>query len=535
MATITLTSFFSSLQDWPGRLLEAPTGTTVLTQNATTFLVRYPASGGAYPNYRLEVTGTGFTYNNGEPIAGTMTRVRVLDGSGNVVITFGALGANPVANDFSQFYASVFGTLGNDGEGVGTEPMMAWSHLMAGNDTITGTNGVDDQGIVGFDLGNDVYNMLGGDDWIVGGFGNDTYNGGDGFDTLSFNETNYIMGAAAFRGATINVQTGVVLDPWGGTDRITGIEEFRGSRLADSFIGSNTERDRFMGLRGRDTFDGGANSYDGAGVVTDDRRDEVRYDRDVRDGGRRGIVVDLETSFASGSVRGTIRDGFGNLDTVIDIERVIGTKFNDTFVGSRMNNVFAGMEGVDSYNGGAGFDTINFGRSYGSGGPTAGIRVDFTRASGQIQNDGFGNVENAISIEAVWGTARGDSVRGGAAAEEFALHDGRDTMTGGGGSDTFVWESRAEFGDGDVVTDFAATGAAADKLAFYTPDIAGMNTTLRLVNGTAATTAQATFIYNAANDTLYWDPDGTGATAALAVVKLTNVASLSASNFELWT
>jgi Ca2+-binding RTX toxin-like protein len=62
-----------------------------------------------------------------------------------------------------------------------------------------------------------------------------------------------------------------------------------------------------------------------------------------------------------------------------------------------------------------------------------------------------------------------------------------------------------------------------------------MSATLRLVNGTAATTAQATFIFNAANDTLFWDPDGTGAAAALAIVKLTNVASLSAANFDLWT
>jgi Ca2+-binding RTX toxin-like protein len=115
------------------------------------------------------------------------------------------------------------------------------------------------------------------------------------------------------------------------------------------------------------------------------------------------------------------------------------------------------------------------------------------------------------------------------------LSTGRDTMTGGGGSDTFVWENRLEFGQGDVVTDFSATGPGADTLAFYTPDIAGMTTTLRLVNGTAATTAQATFIYNAVNDTLFWDPDGTGAAAALAIVRLTNVAALSSANFDLWT
>ncbi len=484
----------------------------------------------------MEVTGTGFTYDGGEPISGQMSQVRILNNLGQTVLTFGNLGTNPIVNDLSQFYASVFGTEGNDGNGVNASLDVTWSLLMAGNDTITGTNGNDYRALTGFDAGNDLYNMLGGDDYVEGGLGNDTIHGGNGYDIMSYADTNYgLLGGAVIRGATINVQTGVVLDPWGGRDVVSGIEEFRGSRLNDLFIGNNTERDRFMGGRGRDTMDGGANTFNSLGELSEDYRDEVRYDRDAEWGGRRGIVVDLETSFANGSIRGTIRDGFGNVDTVIDIERVIGTRFNDVFVGSRVDNVFRGGEGRDSYNGEAGFDTVDFGRYFGASGPTSGIRVNLTLASGQIQNDGFGNVENATSIEAIWGTGLGDSVRGGAASEEMYLAKGRDTMTGGGGSDTFVWESRSEFGQGDVITDFAATGPGADKLAFYTPDIAGMSATLRLVNGTAATTAQATFIFNAANDTLFWDPDGTGAAAALAIVKLTNVASLSAANFDLWT
>lgn len=535
MATISLTPLYSNLNSWPGTLLEAPDGATIVTRSATSFVYRLPATAGEFSNFRVQVTGTGFAYDAGVPIGGRMTQVRILNALGQTVLTFDNLGNNVLANDFSQFYTSVFGTRGNDGEGVNPNLMAAWSHLMAGNDTITGTNGNDYRSLVGFDAGNDVYNMRGGDDYVEGGLGNDTINGGDGYDILSYAETNYGLGPVMVRGVTVNAQTRVVLDPWGGRDVVSSIEEFRGSRLNDTFIGNNTERDRFMGGRGRDTMDGGANSFTATGELDPDRRDEVRYDRDANLGGRRGIVVDLETSFANGSIRGTIRDGFGNIDTVIDIERVIGTRFNDVFVGSRTNNVFAGGEGVDRYNGEAGFDTVNFGRYFGNAGPAVGIQVDLTRATGQIVNDGFGNTETATGIEAIWGTDRADSVRGGAANNEFYMALGRDTMSGGGGSDTFVWESRAEFGQGDVVTDFTATGTAADRLAFWTPGITGMDTTPRLVNGTAATSAQATFIFNAANDTLYWDPDGTGAAAALAVVRLTNVASLSAANFDLWT
>ena len=32
-------------------------------------------------------------------------------------------------------------------------------------------------------------------------------------------------------------------------------------------------------------------------------------------------------------------------DTVIDIEKVVGTRYNDTFVGSRVDNLFEGGEG----------------------------------------------------------------------------------------------------------------------------------------------------------------------------------------------
>lgn len=532
MANITLTSLYSSLPAWAGLLMQAQSDTTITANTATQFTYRLGASAGALQGYKVEVTGTGFTYHSGQPIDGTMTGVRILNGAGATVLTLSSLGSNAFVNDLSQLYSSVFG---NGTNGPGPQPEMAWSQLLAGNDVITGALTNDDNGLVGMDAGDDVYNMRSGDDYIVGGLGNDTINGGDGYDVLSFGESVYSLGLPAYRGATINAQAGLVIDIWGGRDEVTEVEEFRGSRFNDNFIGNNINRDRFMGLRGRDTIDGGSNSFNSDGTRNEDRRDEVRYDKDANFGGIRGIIVDLETSFANNSIRGTIRDGFGNVDTVIDIERVIGTRFADVFVGSRMNNNFTGGEGKDSYNGGDGWDVVAFGRGFVNGAAANGIRVNLSLTSGQVLNDGFGNVENAISIESIVGTQWADSVIGSAGDNEMYLADGRDTMTGGAGADYFVWENRAEFGDGDVITDFTATGATHDILAFNTPLISGMTTTLRLVNGTAATTAQATFVFNAATDTLYWDPDGTGAAAALAIVKLTNVAALSAANFELWT
>ena len=84
MATVTLTDLYSNLQDWPGRLLEAPEGTTILTKSASKFVFRYPPDLGPYPGFTVQVTGTDFAYNAGEPVDGRMTQIRIFDGSGNL-------------------------------------------------------------------------------------------------------------------------------------------------------------------------------------------------------------------------------------------------------------------------------------------------------------------------------------------------------------------------------------------------------------------------------------------------------------------
>lgn len=244
-------------------------------------------------------------------------------------------------------------------------------------------------------------------------------------------------------------------------------------------------------------------------------------------------MADLKTSFSSGSIRGSIRDGFGNLDTVIDIENIQGTQFGDSFVGSRADNVFSGAEGKDTYNGGAGFDRVKFDDWFKDDEPT-GITVNLTLASGQIINDGFGNTETARNIEFIDGTDRNDRIRMNGAENAINGREGTDTLTGGGGSDTFFFIDQGELGDGDRITDFTASGSASDHLAFDIDNFDGMTSTVRLVNGNAATTNQGTFLFRAFNDTLYWDRDGTGAAAAQVVAILTNVAALSTDDVELY-
>ncbi|MDB5666293.1 hypothetical protein [Cypionkella sp.] len=462
-----------------------------------------------------------------------MAQVQVKNATGQVVLTISNIGASTLADDFSLLYFDMFGAPGyKDGHGPSPSGKVAWSHLTSGNDIFNGTSGNDNQWLPGTDSGNDVFNMRGGDDDVQGGVGNDTINGGAGYDRLSYQQTSYNEGMSAIRGATINVNKGTASDPWGFVDKFTGLESFEGSVFRDRFFGSTKERDDFAGGRGNDFIDGGDVSFVN-GVRTEDRKDQVNYSSDFYQGANKGIVVDLETSLVKGSITGKIVDGFGNTDTVVDIERVRGTRFNDVFVGSRADNVFRGGEGKDSYNGSAGFDAIWFGDNF-SNAAQHGVKVDLSRSSNQIIDDGYGNRETAISIEELAGAQFNDVLRGNGVANFLEGSDGRDTLSGMGGVDEFYWDLRGDIGDGDIITDFVATGPNKERLSFNIAGFDGMTSTVVLVNGTAAKAAVGTFVFNAASDKLYWDSDGTGSDAMVLVAVLNNVASLSTDNFGLY-
>lgn len=531
MANVTLTSLFNDLNNWPGRLFEAQGNEIFLARTANTFAFRF-GPGHDFAGYSITATGAGFGYLAGDPVTGTMSALVIRNPLGQVIMT--ATGLTGLASNLSQFMSDIFGSALPDA-GPGPDPTGAWSHLLSSNDTVFGSAGDDRESFPGVDVGNDTYLMGAGDDQVNGGIGNDSYNGGSGYDELSFSQTTYNEGNSAFRGVTVNVMTGIALDSWGGTDRFIGFEEFRLSRFNDSYVGHNSFEDRISGLRGNDVIDGGANTFDLLGNRTVDDRDSVKYGDDYWHGGRFGIVVNLQVAVVGGSIRGTVRDGFGNVDTLYDIERIEGTRFGDVFIGSSVDNRFQGFEGRDSYNGGAGWDGIMFSNDTMNVDPI-GVNVNLALATGQIINDGFGNTETAISIEYLVGSDNADILRGSAVNNDLEGQRGADTLSGQGGRDTFIFWSQDDAGAGtDRITDFASGGPGADFLAFGVPEWTGMTTTLRLVNGTAATTGFGTFLFDAVTDQLIWDSNGTGVGGRMIIAILPNVAALSAANFELWT
>ena len=104
--------------------------------------------------------------------------------------------------------------------------------------------------------------------------------------------------------------------------------------------------DFIFGLGGNDTLTGGPGDdfIDGG----DGALDTVDYSSSTS-----GVTVDLAA--------GTASDGFGGTDTLVGIEAVVGSDFDDTLTGDAGNNVLDGGDGNDTIDGGAGDDTLDGG------------------------------------------------------------------------------------------------------------------------------------------------------------------------------
>ena len=330
-----------------------------------------------------------------------------------------------------------------------------------GIEQATGTDQADT--IIGGDsasgvLSYDVF-ALGGDDIITAGkhdfyaepgAGNDTITAGTGFDQVSYSDSTTNIGA------TINLATGTVADPFGGTDTLVGdFEAAHGTRHGDTFIG-NALNNRFVGLAGNDTLNGG------------DGTDRARYDRDAQFGGTAAVTVNLATGLAV--------DGFGDFDTLVSIEAVQGTAQGDTMVsgtadlapgqsyelyGRGGNDTLFGSEQPTYYEPGAGDDTITGGTSQSDllsySDYTGGLGVTIDLASGTVA-DPFGGTDTFTGIENLRGTQNADTLTGDAGANQFNGLGGADIIDGGDGIDMMRYDRDERFAGGTagVLADLAA-------------------------------------------------------------------------------
>jgi Ca2+-binding RTX toxin-like protein len=342
--------------------------------------------------------------------------------------------------------------------------------LLAGNDIHIGSDHRESFG--DWYDGNDTFYTGGGGDYISPGAGNDTVDGGDGIDKVAYSAS--ANDPQVTNGATVDLEEGWAIDPWGYTDIIKNVERARGSMLADTLRGSSG--DNMLEGRGGDDLLDGRNGFD-----------IVSYERDVAQGGTGGVNVNLAGGIAL--------DSFGNWDTLISIEAAIGTDQADTITGSAGDNLLNGLAGADRLSGGSGNDTLNGGLGndnldggegddilegqagadtltggngfdvVGYWSALAGVILDLADAS---KNTGDAEGDILSSIEHVSGTSHDDELYGDDSGNGFAGDNGNDLLSGRAGDDYLTGGAGNDTLDGgEGIDTYGTDGSQGEPFGIY--------------------------------------------------------------------
>lgn len=223
-------------------------------------------------------------------------------------------------------------------------------------DTLTGDGGANTlRGLAG----NDIIHGGDGNDSMSGGAGNDTIDGGNGFDAASYGQDGAVKVDLAITGPQDTGGAGI--------DTLVSIEALYGSAFADTLLG-NAANNTLIGFGGDDNLQGRGG----------DDNLQGRDGNDLLLGGAGNDILDGGTGIDSASYYSngqrvivnlaitTAQDTQGaGTDTLIGIENLIGSAYNDwltgdgganTLSGSAGDDVLAGRGGADVLIGGAGAD-----------------------------------------------------------------------------------------------------------------------------------------------------------------------------------
>ncbi|WP_043359590.1 calcium-binding protein [Belnapia sp. F-4-1] len=252
---------------------------------------------------------------------------------------------------------------------------------------------------------------------FLGSLGNDRIAGGAG----AGNALSYAGLSGPVAVTIAGYGAGTAVKPGGGVDSFTGIQVIAGTAGADTLDAGGATAGFFaLSLEGRA----------GADRIIGNRTTAVQLSYGASP---TAVLVDLQG--------GTAQDGWGSIDTLVDIRRVAAlSAHGDTVLGSAWEDVFlSGQSGNKSFDGRAGQDEWRYA---GDGAITAMLAT--TTVQGFVLGPYVlkpGGTDRLTSIEIVTAGAGHDSLHGSAADERLAGGAGNDTIDGAGGFGTVSYDT----------------------------------------------------------------------------------------------
>jgi Ca2+-binding RTX toxin-like protein len=342
--------------------------------------------------------------------------------------------------DYSEEDAGVTSSLllGMGTDGNGDEDTFISIENLTGSrfsDTLTGnneTNVLRGDTTAYSEAGNDSLFGNGGNDALAGGSGDDHLDGGADADTLDGGEGNDTVSyATSLPGIVVSLDGS--LTPTGDAvgDIYVSIENVTGSFFDDVIIGDNGDN-ILTGSFGRDILEGrlGANI-----LIGGEGYDTASYAHATA-----GVTVSLAIVGAQNTI------GAGT-DTLVGMDFLTGSSFNDTLTGNADPNELDGGAGVDTMAGGAGSDTylvdnagdvvveladaVDFDRVNSTVSYTLGLNAEMLALLGTANINGTGNFQDNI----IEGNAGANILYGGSGADQLYGRDGNDRLDGANGDD----------------------------------------------------------------------------------------------------
>jgi Ca2+-binding RTX toxin-like protein len=350
-----------------------------------------------------------------------------------------------------------------------------------GHDILDG--GSEDDKLYGND-GKDELKGMAGNDLLLGGLGNDTLRGGIGNDSLLGLEDDDLL-----FGDEGNDQ----LDGYDGNDTLRGGigDDKLFGNIGDDLLFGEDGNDELVGGTGADQLSGNAGNDLLIGEAGDDFIDgDTEIDTVSYNNSLNGVIVnidealnyqnpggtlytsiitplsistDIEPSFAINS--GTAKDGFGTIDTLRNLENIIGSGFDDILIGNRLDNRIEGLTandllistiGNDYLDGGEGNDAISYRRD-----PN---RVIVNLEKNQAF-EGFGGMDQIYNIENVIGSDFNDEIIGDIQANIIHTGKGNDIVNARDGNDIILGEAGKDNLSGENGNDYLVGGKDADILS----------------------------------------------------------------------